>query len=120
LLDRVDITGAIITADALHTQDAHAHYLHRRGAHYVFVVKGNRPRLRQQLAGLAWADIPAVDLTQNAGHDPERRAWSAGVPHPQARRGPQRRDQRDLVPTRPAGGPDPAPPPPGDQPPLAQ
>jgi predicted transposase YbfD/YdcC len=68
LLDRVDITGAIITADALHTQDEHARYLHRRGAHYVLVVKGNRPRLHRQLAGLPWADIPAVDLTHNAGH----------------------------------------------------
>jgi predicted transposase YbfD/YdcC len=68
LLDRVDITGAIITADALHTQDEHARYLHRRGAHYVLVVKGNRPRLHRQLAGLPWAHIPAVDLTHNAGH----------------------------------------------------
>jgi predicted transposase YbfD/YdcC len=68
LLDRVDIAGAIITADALHTQDQHALYLHRRGAHYVFIVKGNRPRLHQQLAGLPWRDIPAVDLTQDAGH----------------------------------------------------
>ena len=68
LLDRVDITDAIITADALHTQDEHARYLHRRGAHYVFIVKGNRPRLHQQLAGLLWRDIPAVDLTQDAGH----------------------------------------------------
>ena len=68
LLDRVDITAAIITADALHTQDQHARYLHRRGAHYVFIVKGNRPRLHQQLVGLPWRDIPAVDLTQDAGH----------------------------------------------------
>jgi predicted transposase YbfD/YdcC len=68
LLDRVDITDAIITADALHTQDEHARYLHRRGAHYVFIVKGNRPRLHQQLAGLPWRDMPAVDLTQDAGH----------------------------------------------------
>jgi predicted transposase YbfD/YdcC len=68
LLDRVDIAGAIITADALHTQDQHARYLHRRGAHYVFIVKGNRPRLHQQLAGLPWRDIPGVDLTQDAGH----------------------------------------------------
>jgi predicted transposase YbfD/YdcC len=68
LLDRVDITDAIITADALHTQDQHARYLHRRGAHYVFIVKGNRPRLHQQLAGLPWRDIPAVDPPQDAGH----------------------------------------------------
>jgi predicted transposase YbfD/YdcC len=68
LLDRIDITDAIITADALHTQDEHARYLHRRGAHYVFIVKGNRPRLHQQVAGLPWRDMPAVDLTQDAGH----------------------------------------------------
>ena len=68
LLDRIDITDAIITADALHTQDEHARYLHRRGAHYVFIVKGNRPRLHQQVAGLPWRDMPAADLTQNAGH----------------------------------------------------
>ncbi len=68
LLDRVDITDAIITADALHTQDGHADYLHRRGAHYLFIVKGNRPKLHQQLAGLPWSDIPAVHLTHDAGH----------------------------------------------------
>ena len=68
LLDRVDITGAVITADALHTQDEHARYLHRRGAHYVFVVKGNRPKLRQQLAGLPWPDVPTAEATQDAGH----------------------------------------------------
>ena len=68
LLDRVDITNAIITADALHTQDEHARYLHRRGAHYVFVVKGNRPKLHRQLAGLPWRDIPAVDISHDAAH----------------------------------------------------
>ena len=68
LLDRIDITDAIITADALHTQDGHADYLHRRGAHYVFIVKANRPKLHQQLTGLPWPDIPAVDLTHDAAH----------------------------------------------------
>lgn len=68
LLDRVAITDAIITADALHTQDEHARYLHQRGAHYVFIVKGNRPKLHQQLAGLPWCDIPAVDSCHDSGH----------------------------------------------------
>jgi DDE_Tnp_1-associated/Transposase DDE domain len=45
LLDGIDILGAIITADALHTQRGHAEYLHRRGAHYLFTVKGNQPKL---------------------------------------------------------------------------
>lgn len=33
LLDRIDLTGTVITADALHTQDRHATYLHQRGGH---------------------------------------------------------------------------------------
>ncbi|MCW2860132.1 MAG: transposase [Actinoallomurus sp.] len=41
LLDTLDITGAIITADALHTVQAHATYLLKRGAFYVFTVKEN-------------------------------------------------------------------------------
>ena len=68
LLDRVAVTDAIITADALHTQDEHARYLHRRGAHYVFIVKGNRPKLHRQLAELPWSDVPTVDATQDAAH----------------------------------------------------
>jgi predicted transposase YbfD/YdcC len=34
----------------------------------LFVVKGNRPKLYQQLAGLPWRDIPAVDVTHDAAH----------------------------------------------------
>ena len=67
LLDRIDLTGTVITADALHTQDRHATYLHQRGGHYVFIVKNNRPKLRTQLAGLPWRDIPALDLSQDKG-----------------------------------------------------
>ncbi|HET9142334.1 ISAs1 family transposase [Actinophytocola sp.] len=54
LLDDLDLTGAVITADALHTTRAHARYLHRRGAHYVFTVKANQHRLHQRLAALPW------------------------------------------------------------------
>lgn len=58
LLDRVDIAGAIITADALHTQDEHARYLHDRGAHYVFIVKGNRPSCTSSWSGCPGATSP--------------------------------------------------------------
>ena len=68
LLDSVDITAAVVTADAMHTQREHAEYLHGRGAHYVFIVKGNQPSLYQQLETLPWRDIPAVDLTAGKGH----------------------------------------------------
>ena len=33
LLDRLDLTDMLLTADALHTQRAHAEYLHDRGGH---------------------------------------------------------------------------------------
>jgi predicted transposase YbfD/YdcC len=39
LLDRVDITGAVITADAMHAQRSHATYLAWRGAHYLLTVE---------------------------------------------------------------------------------
>jgi predicted transposase YbfD/YdcC len=42
LLYQLDLTGVVVTADAMHTQDAHARYLHRRGAHYVLIAKQNR------------------------------------------------------------------------------
>jgi predicted transposase YbfD/YdcC len=68
LLDRFDITDAIITADALHTQRAHADYLFGRGAHYILIVKGNQPSLHRQLRSVPWKQIPAVDTTSNKGH----------------------------------------------------
>jgi predicted transposase YbfD/YdcC len=68
LLDRVDLTDAIITADALHTQHRHADYLTSRGAHYVLTVKRNQPSLHHQLTALPWAQIPAVDLTHDKDH----------------------------------------------------
>jgi predicted transposase YbfD/YdcC len=68
LLDRINITGAIITADALHTQHRHADYLIGRGAHYVLTVKRNRPSLHRQLTTLPWAQIPTVQRTHDKGH----------------------------------------------------
>jgi predicted transposase YbfD/YdcC len=68
VLDRLDLRGRIITADALHTQVAHAHYLHRHGAHYVFTVKRNQPTLHARLAGLPWSQVPAGHTSTARGH----------------------------------------------------
>src|SRR6476661_2084996 len=44
LLDRIDLAGAVVTADALHAQRSHAGYLvTQRGAHYLLTVKRNQP-----------------------------------------------------------------------------
>jgi predicted transposase YbfD/YdcC len=68
LLDRIDITGAVITADALHAQREHAAYLASRGAHYVLVVKRNQPGLYAQLAVLPWRDVPVAYTRAERGH----------------------------------------------------
>jgi predicted transposase YbfD/YdcC len=67
LLDNLELTDVMVTADALHTQREHTDYLARRGAHWVFTVKGNQPTLRAQLTGLPWRQTPV-------GHRDARRA----------------------------------------------
>ncbi|MGX4695348.1 ISAs1 family transposase [Streptomyces sp. JNUCC 63] len=57
LLDSIDLTGTVITADALHTQHAHGTYLRGRGAHYIAQVKANHPGLFDTVRRLPWRDI---------------------------------------------------------------
>jgi hypothetical protein len=53
LLDRINIEGAVVTADALLTQRAIAEYLvTQKDADYVFTVKGNQPTLRDDIRDL--------------------------------------------------------------------
>lgn len=68
LLERIEITGAILTADALHTQTKHVEYLHGRGAHWILTVKANQPTLLKRLKALPWKDVPAGDRTHGKGH----------------------------------------------------
>lgn len=68
VLDRIDLKDMVVTADALHTQRAHARYLHRHGAKYVFIVKGNQPTLHTQLRKIPWAQIPVLDRQHAKGH----------------------------------------------------
>lgn len=69
LLDTIaDLTGLVVTADALHAQREHAEYLHGRGAHYMLTVKGNQKTLRNQLAGLPWTDVPIGHRETDTSH----------------------------------------------------
>jgi predicted transposase YbfD/YdcC len=68
LLAGLDLAGAVVTADALHTQRDHAAFLVDRGADYLLVVKANQPGLHAQLAGLPWRQIPVMDRTRDHGH----------------------------------------------------
>jgi predicted transposase YbfD/YdcC len=64
----IDLAHTVITADALHTQRAHADYLHERGAGFVFTAKGNQPRLFAALDALPWTQTPVTDRKVDHGH----------------------------------------------------
>ncbi|WP_165967060.1 ISAs1 family transposase [Actinomadura sp. 7K507] len=69
LLARLDLTGKVVTADALHTQREHARHLVRdRKAHYLLVVKGNQKSLHRRLKRLPWREIQLHDRTVEDGH----------------------------------------------------
>ena len=53
LLDNLDLSGKVVTADALHTQVAHANYLvETKKADYLFTVKGNQGNLEKAIEDL--------------------------------------------------------------------
>lgn len=68
VLDRIDLRNVVVTADALHTQKAHARYLHRHRGRYLFVVKGNQPTLHAQLRNLPWTQVPVLNRHDGKGH----------------------------------------------------
>jgi predicted transposase YbfD/YdcC len=55
-----DLTGAVVTLDALHAQSHTAQVILGRRANYVMTVKGNMPTLFRQLRKLPWAQVPSV------------------------------------------------------------
>jgi predicted transposase YbfD/YdcC len=64
----VDLAHTVITADALHTQRAHADYLHERGAGFVLTCKQNQPRLFAALDALPWTQTPVAARELDRGH----------------------------------------------------
>ncbi|MFK0114726.1 ISAs1 family transposase [Streptomyces sp. NPDC090994] len=68
LLDNIDLTGAVVTADALRTQHDHAAYLIERGAHYLAVVKRNHPGLHEKARRLPWRNIRLDHYERGRGH----------------------------------------------------
>jgi len=93
LMDRIDLAGAVITADALHAQTAHAQYLAgQRRADYLITVKRNQPGLHAQLARLPWRQIPDAGIQRDQAHGrAEQRslkvtAVAAGIAFPHAAR----------------------------------
>ena len=67
LLAPMDLDGAVVTADAMHTQKGTAEWIRSRGAHYLLTVKDNQPGLKRELGALPWKDVPAVSSV-DTGH----------------------------------------------------
>jgi predicted transposase YbfD/YdcC len=82
LLDPIPLTGAIMTADALHTTRDHARYLTGHGAHYVFTVKANQHRLFARLKYTSWPPDPSHTTTETGHGRTEHRALTV-LPAPE-------------------------------------
>ena len=77
LLDALDISGAIISLDALYANVANANQVVKRGADYVVGIKGNQPKLEaevhnffEQLKTMDYKGVEGITLTetQEKGH----------------------------------------------------
>jgi predicted transposase YbfD/YdcC len=83
LLEPLDLTGKVVTFDALHTQHEHARFLvEDKKAHYVALIKDNHPTLHARLKKLPWAEVPLMARTRDSAHgrDEIRRIKVATVP----------------------------------------
>ncbi|MFI1154902.1 ISAs1 family transposase [Streptomyces sp. NPDC020817] len=80
LLDPLDLTGAVVTFDALLTQTDHAKFLvEEKRAHYIAVLKGNHPSLHALVKELPWREVDRTRATAH-GRDEIRRLKAATVP----------------------------------------
>jgi predicted transposase YbfD/YdcC len=69
LLDGLDLVGAVVTTDALHTHPDAADYLVAgKQAHYLFTVKTNQPTLLARCQHLPWHRVPVLDTSRDRGH----------------------------------------------------
>jgi predicted transposase YbfD/YdcC len=69
LLGPVDLAGAVVTFDALHTVRANLDWLvSQKNAQYIAVIKRNQPLLHAQVTALPWPQVPAGSTTREKGH----------------------------------------------------
>jgi predicted transposase YbfD/YdcC len=68
LLEPFDLAGVVVTAEALHTQRAHARFLvNEKQAHYLLMVKANQPALHRALRSLPWTQVTARHYQRGSG-----------------------------------------------------
>jgi predicted transposase YbfD/YdcC len=69
LLEALELTGAVVTADALHTHaEAAAFLVGVKHADYLLTVKANQPTLLDRCQRLAWHRVPVLDRTRDQAH----------------------------------------------------
>ena len=59
-LEPPGLNGAVVSADAMHTQVDTAQWITQRGGHYLLTVKDNQKTLRRTLKALPWKDVPSI------------------------------------------------------------
>ena len=65
----MDLAGAVVTFDALHTVRANLDWLAgEKKAQYIAVVKQNQPMLHARVKALPWRQVPAGSTTRERGH----------------------------------------------------
>lgn len=90
LLAPLDLDGAVVTFDALHSQTGHAASLSRTSTPTTLRwSRGNQPTLHRRPKALPWREVPLLDKTRATTHgrDETRRikaATVAGVAFPHA------------------------------------
>jgi predicted transposase YbfD/YdcC len=81
LLGQLDLDGAVVTLDAMHTQTDTAEAITDAGGDYVFTVKANMPTLHRELKQLPWKDMPThTATTAGRGRRTTRTIKTAEVP----------------------------------------
>jgi predicted transposase YbfD/YdcC len=69
LLGPLDLAGAVVTFDALHTVRANLDWLAgEKKGHYIAVVKRNQPLLYARVKALPWRQVPTGSFTRDTGH----------------------------------------------------
>jgi predicted transposase YbfD/YdcC len=65
----LDLTGTVVTFDALHSAKANISWLvEPKKAHYIAVIKTNQPTAYTQLAALPWQSVAVQHTASGTGH----------------------------------------------------
>jgi predicted transposase YbfD/YdcC len=84
LLAGVDLAGAVVLADALHTQRETARFLvQEKHAEYLFIVKENQPGLFAAIDALPWEDTTIAHTDRDRGHGRDETRTIQVLPAPE-------------------------------------